>query len=186
MTTNDEMSNQVDNDDNGCKTLELRRELDELRKVFCIKMLPHSTMNEEEGMNLMMYRELYQLRIDWDDFKEARRRIQDLPQEEQERIAENQLSRIHWNAAIRDNLAIKRKVRVRARNQRLIDEAVEDDSWSQELDGMSRQMVERDRRTTEIESRAAELLSVRRFIHKLRTTQDSYKAALDSEGSSEK
>ena len=92
MTTNDERSDQVDNDDNGCETLKLRRELDELRKVFCIKMLPHSTMNEEEGMNLMMYRELYQLRIDWDDFKETRRRIQDYPQEEQERIAENQLA----------------------------------------------------------------------------------------------
>ena len=67
-----------------------------------------------------------------------------------------------------------------------MEEAVEQDSWSQELDGMSRRMVERDRRTTEIESRAAELLKVRRFIRKLRTTQDSYKAALDSEDSSEK
>ena len=185
MKNNDERSDHVHNDDNGRETLKLRRELDRLRKVFSIKMLRHSTMNEE-GMNLMMYRELYQLRIDWDDFKEARRRIQDLPQEEQERIAENQLSRTRWNAVIRDNLAIKKMVRVRARNQRLIDEAVEEDSWSQELDGMSRQMVERDCSTTEIESRAAELLSVRRFIRKLRTTQDSYKAALDSEDSSEK
>ena len=147
-------------------------------------------MNEQE-MNLMMYRELYQLRVDWDDFKEARRRIQDLPQEEQERIAENQLSQIRWNAVIRDNLAIKRKVRVRARNQRLIDEAVKDDSWSQELDGMSRQMVERDRRTTEIESRAADLAHMRRFIRKLRTAKDNYdwhevdKTALDLDDSSE-
>ena len=127
MKNNDEMSDHVHNDDNGRETLKLRRELDRLRKVFSIRMMRHSTMNEE-GMNLMMYRELYQLRIDWDDFKETRRRIQDLPQEEQERIAENHLSRTRWNAAMQDNLAIKRKVRVRARNQRLIDEAVEDDS----------------------------------------------------------
>ena len=186
MKTNDERSDQVDNDENGCETLKLRRELDGLRKVFSIKMLRHSTMNEEEGMNLMMYRELYQLRIDWDEFKETRRRIQDLCQEERESVEYKQLARTRMNAIIRDSLAIKRMVRERARNQRLMDEAIEEDSWSQELDGMSRRMVERDRKTAEIESRAAELLRVRRFIRKLRTTQDSNKPALDSEDSSEK
>ena len=99
MRTNDERSNHVHDDDNGCEELKLRRELDKLRYVFSITMMRHSTMNEE-GMNLMMYRELYQLRIDWDDFKETRHRIQDLPQEEQERIAENQLSQTRWNAVI--------------------------------------------------------------------------------------
>ena len=73
-----------------------------------------------------------------------------------------------------------------------MDEAIEEDSWSQELDGMSRRMVERDRRTTEIESRAADLLSMCRFIRKLHTTQDNYdcyeadKTALNSDDSSEK
>ena len=185
MKTNDERSDHVYNDDNGCKELKLRRELDELRYVFSITMLRHSTMNEE-GMNLMMYRELYQLRIDWDEFKETRYRIQDLRQEEQESVEYKQLARTRMNAIIRDSLAIKRMVRERARNQRLMDEAIEEDSWSQELDGMSRRMVERDRRTAEIESRAAELLKVRRFIRKLRTTQDSNKPALDLEDSSEK
>ena len=51
-----------------------------------------------------------------------------------------------------------------------MDEAFEEDSWSQELDGMSRQMVERDRRVADIESRAVDLAHMRRFIHKLHTT----------------